>query len=427
MVSAQQFGRRGFALILVLALLALAVLVTVTLSALGKINHEIARSSDHRTRARQNALVGIGVALGRLQRLAGADDAVTSMAGVAGAPNATEFRHWCGVWNASGVFQGWLTSGATSSTPPALATARTVTLVGARSVGPRPATASAYSDEEHVIAGLLDLVALDERGQTVTNGAFAYWVGDEGGKTSLHAPSGSLPAGGFAPLVASTPTNIARVGLAFKTVDAVRAAHVLAYSQARLLRYSATSFLGAANLQDAFHHVTLAHAWQDFAASRVVRGKLNLNTNSAVVWRGLLESYQAQPTWPDFGTAAKLTSAVNTIAGGIAASSAGKAPFAPYVSVDAFLSSALLDAAVGGTNGVPPATFAQAVRPMLTTRSDTFRIRAYGSAVDPLAPARRLAEAYCEALVQRTELVAADGAGHRFRIVSWRWLGPDDL
>jgi hypothetical protein len=91
----------------------------------------------------------------------------------------------------------------------------------------------------------------------------------------------------------------------------------------------------------------------------------------------------------------------------------------------------------------------QAIAPALASRSDTFIIRAYGELVDPVnspaAPAEPQvkARAWCEAVVQRlpgymddSQRPSLRGAslnsenqtfGRRFRIVSFRWLSPNDI
>ncbi|HLP03210.1 MAG TPA: hypothetical protein VK163_14385, partial [Opitutaceae bacterium] len=84
--------------------------------------------------------------------------------------------------------------------------------------------------------------------------------------------------------------------------------------------------------------------------------------------------------------------------------------------------------------------------PLLAVRSDTFTIRVAAEALSPVLPTgdpdRVAARAWCEAVVQRLpEFVdPAEGAavwppatntnrelGRRFRIVQFRWLGPDDI
>ena len=83
----------------------------------------------------------------------------------------------------------------------------------------------------------------------------------------------------------------------------------------------------------------------------------------------------------------------------------------------------------------------QVIGPALTTRSDTFRIRAFGEALD--AKGNSVAKAYCEAIVQRvpsyldpSNLPSARGIelstlnktyGRQFQIVSFRWLSPNEI
>ena len=83
----------------------------------------------------------------------------------------------------------------------------------------------------------------------------------------------------------------------------------------------------------------------------------------------------------------------------------------------------------------------QVIGNSITARSDTFRIRSYGEALDPSG--NIVAKAWCEAIVQRTpEYVdptdppEARGAslstinrtyGRRFQIISFRWLSPEEI
>ena len=84
----------------------------------------------------------------------------------------------------------------------------------------------------------------------------------------------------------------------------------------------------------------------------------------------------------------------------------------------------------------------QVIGPALTTRSDTFRIRAYGEALSPDGKTV-LAKAWCEAIVQRipeyldptngstargTELNSINQTyGRRFNVVSFRWLSQNEI
>ncbi len=101
------------------------------------------------------------------------------------------------------------------------------------------------------------------------------------------------------------------------------------------------------------------------------------------------------------------------------------------------------------STGVPgylmQADILQALAPILSPRSDTFVIRAYGDTLNPYAAegsAEPRARAWCEAVVQRIpdyvghELdPGADPAdnelathfGRQFRLISFRWLSPDEI
>lgn len=104
------------------------------------------------------------------------------------------------------------------------------------------------------------------------------------------------------------------------------------------------------------------------------------------------------------------------------------------------------EAAIGhNTYGLPgwtrQADLLRPLAPILSARDDTFTIRAYGDARSP--DGRILARAWCEATVRRTRdfVDSADDAditsqpsvpanqifGRRFEVVSFRWLGTDEV
>lgn len=405
----------GFALVLTLGLLALLVLAVYALSALTKVSSDMSASSIHQTQARQNALLGLNVALGELQRHAGDDTRITGMAGITGvavSQNATT-RHWCGVWRSDGSFITWLTSGAVSSTS---AGPDTIELVSAGSVGAANST-SANVEKEHVIAGKMPVEVPDSAaspGATTTVGRYAYLVADEGTKLGVYAPPDQRAVSSTVPAIgASMLTN----QLKLKTAVDLHAAllpSLLAYEQMGLLSPVTPSVL-----QDCFHYVTLTPRF--VAGVQYQSGMINLNTASTLVWRSLLDTYN---TIPGVTPVPNVTSRGTLIGNNFAGTTAGKAANGPFTSTVGF---AAYLATIFPPGGSPD--FDQimtALGPMLTTRSDTFRIRAFGETLNPADSTKVEATAYCEAIVQRTP-DALPGFGRRFVIIQFRWLGPDDI
>jgi hypothetical protein len=80
----------------------------------------------------------------------------------------------------------------------------------------------------------------------------------------------------------------------------------------------------------------------------------------------------------------------------------------------------------------------QMVGPYISPRSDTFRIRSFGAAIDPISGESR-SNAWLEAIVQRTpdpvypdsidqlEPTEKSFIGRRFKIVSLRWLDQNEI
>jgi hypothetical protein len=89
----------------------------------------------------------------------------------------------------------------------------------------------------------------------------------------------------------------------------------------------------------------------------------------------------------------------------------------------------------------------QVIGPSLSARSDTFRIRCYGEAVETNPTTKQVtvtARAWCEAVVQRMPqyLDSTDQAyvttaklasklnkqfGRKYNLISFRWLSPDEI
>ncbi len=84
--------RAGFALLITIVLMAMLVLIMVSFSALTRVEIQIAKNYQEQDSARHNALVGLNIALGQLQKYAGPDQRTTATADLAaGADTYTDF------------------------------------------------------------------------------------------------------------------------------------------------------------------------------------------------------------------------------------------------------------------------------------------------------------------------------------------------
>jgi hypothetical protein len=103
----------------------------------------------------------------------------------------------------------------------------------------------------------------------------------------------------------------------------------------------------------------------------------------------------------------------------------------PFDSVGDLINSNIIqdsfDAASPKITDITQTDFFDELLPVLTTRSDTFRIRAYGDVLDSVDHSTVRASAWCEAIVQRTPEMTPDASGRRFVVTYFRWLGPGDI
>jgi len=118
----------------------------------------------------------------------------------------------------------------------------------------------------------------------------------------------------------------------------------------------------------------------------------------------------------------------------------GYDPEATYAPAVAYADALKGVRSIGRPGWITQADILGPIAPLLTTRSDTFVIRAYGSVMNPESQQVE-AEAWCEAVVQRFPdyLNTNDAAyhaptepenqkfGRRFRVVSFRWLNKDEI
>lgn len=169
---------RGFALLITLGLLTLLLLLLLALATLTKVETKVSENGVRQAQARQNALMALRIALGRLQKFAGPDARVTATAEAFGGGDGRS--HYTGVWDAAGTGPEpltWLVSGSESDLPDLLSgSTDAIELVGA-------ATSGTGGD---VMAPRRAIFADDVPGQTeaVRVGDYAWWVGDEGVKAA---------------------------------------------------------------------------------------------------------------------------------------------------------------------------------------------------------------------------------------------------
>ncbi|HLP01692.1 MAG TPA: hypothetical protein VK163_06675, partial [Opitutaceae bacterium] len=169
--------RDGFAVVLVAALLAAIVLLLVALAGLARNELRSVRQRTAAEQARRNALVGLRVAVGRLQEAAGPDARSTATAQHLGARNA----HWTGVWADDGAAI-WLVSGAPENAD------TEVTTSGPEANGVLLIGANTCSAADGAVAALFEEIAAEEHpggGSATSVGRYAFWVGDEGVKGNV--------------------------------------------------------------------------------------------------------------------------------------------------------------------------------------------------------------------------------------------------
>lgn len=176
---------RGFALVVALAMIAFILMLSLSLASFTLIEVQRTTSLQKLTLARQNALLGLEIALGKIQEYAGPDQRITAPSSInAAVESGREILHpyWTGVWqqNPSNVerdpqFLAWLVSG--DDTPadpipdPNGMQSPTVWLVGAGSV----------EDANQYVK--LRKQKINEGGAPI--GHYAWWASDESMKANL--------------------------------------------------------------------------------------------------------------------------------------------------------------------------------------------------------------------------------------------------
>ncbi|MGZ0655701.1 hypothetical protein ACWPKS_08850 [Coraliomargarita sp. W4R72] len=193
-------NKDGFALVLALSLMAFVVLLLLTITTYTQVETANAHQAKSLVQARQNALLGMQIALGELQKELGPDQRVTTTgARLDTDPSTTEGygddgafaavdglnvkrQNWTGVWevdkDSDGYvqtdFRKWLVSGYPSSYVPTSADVLT-----AAAALPEPQIL--LEGDAPVEVGLEEIVSTSNG-----TGRYAYWVGDEGVKAKVN-------------------------------------------------------------------------------------------------------------------------------------------------------------------------------------------------------------------------------------------------
>ncbi len=192
---------RGFALLITIVLVSFLVLLLVGLASLTRVETQVAANSQNVSRARQNALMALGLAQGRLQEAAGPDQRVTATASLLSTRNTVHESklRWTGVWptQTPGDKPIWLVSDSApdlASAAPELAEGEAyrantlsnltqqVRLVGATSTDLAAPGNGVVLTTQPIRAK--QNAGLDESNAEVI-GQYAYWVGDEGVKARI--------------------------------------------------------------------------------------------------------------------------------------------------------------------------------------------------------------------------------------------------
>jgi hypothetical protein len=196
-IASLKSRKRGFALVIALGLMAFIILLLLSLTAFVRVETESARINIARMEARQNALMGLQVAIGELQKAAGPDQRVTVSTEMfdntpdISVVDGVSTRDYTGVFRAHSTGQPLEAFRALQNTPAAaikwLASAEDIL------TDPVADDPSAFSTETLSIAKVyraetntLDDIIVGKVPIIDGAGNFAWWVGDEGIKAKFN-------------------------------------------------------------------------------------------------------------------------------------------------------------------------------------------------------------------------------------------------
>ncbi len=177
----QSNARRGFALVVALGLMAFLLLLLIALSSLIQVETQRGQQELKRIQARQNALLGLKLALVQIQKDAGPDRVATARADILAAPQQGDLAEiveeklfWTGVWSGETPDEPvrWLVSGSPIGRD---------ALLNSTPLSAVVATGGSIADSEgqqlqfDIEAPRISIASASED----SSGHFAYWVSDE--------------------------------------------------------------------------------------------------------------------------------------------------------------------------------------------------------------------------------------------------------
>jgi hypothetical protein len=180
--SSSQLPTSGFALVIALSLMAFVLLLLLSITTLVQVETANSTQAKDQLSARNNALLGMQIALGNLQVAAGPDQRITANAAILDGVDPSK-SNYTAVWDVDGATPGavaaplaWLASGEDSGTTATSGSTAT------DSTWPMLVSERDSGNIEAVYAA--PIAVLNESGNT--DGQMAWWIGDEGMKAKFN-------------------------------------------------------------------------------------------------------------------------------------------------------------------------------------------------------------------------------------------------
>jgi hypothetical protein len=180
MPRVKQTSPSAFSSVFVLCLMVLMLSLLLPLINITRIETHVAQSHQTRELAKQNALAGLKIALGTLQKYAGPDQRITARADILALPDKkTPNQYWTGVWKLKNktqvIFEHWLVSGKTPNINRPLK--NPIPLLNTNPNHPQKT--------QQVRAEKVPILSVSSQNKSQPIGHYAFWIADESIKASI--------------------------------------------------------------------------------------------------------------------------------------------------------------------------------------------------------------------------------------------------